>query len=106
MDILKDKQYKDYSSISRYNNFPFYYHAKDKNYIYGLTNQLSENIEVVDHRVTNLDTLDSLALKYYNRPDLFWVIADYNKIQDPYIDLNKFFKVIKIPSLGSLRYKE
>ena len=40
MDILKDKQYKDYSSISRYNNFPFYYHAKDKKYIYDPVNMM------------------------------------------------------------------
>ena len=51
------------------------------------------------------DTLDSLALKYYGRPDLFWIIADFNRIQDPFIKLVDYFSIIKIPSLSTLSFE-
>ena len=36
----------------------------------------------------NTNNFDTLALKYYGRPDLFWVIGQYNHINDPYIKLS------------------
>ena len=49
--------------------------------------------------IKDTDTLDSLALKYYGRPDLFWVIADFNRIQDPYINLYENYNFLNIPLL-------
>ena len=105
MDVLKNKAQKLYSYVSRYTAFPYYYHTKDDKYIYGITSQLNDNNTFIVHQVSPKDTLDSLALYYYGRPDLYWVIADFNKIQDPFIDLFKAFSTLNIPSLSNITFK-
>lgn len=105
MDVLKDKQSKTYSYISRYSAFPFYYNTLDNKYIYGVTSQLDKNIPYVAHKIEQSDTLESLALKYYGRPDYYWVIADFNSIQDPFIHLKEKFEIIKIPALSNISYQ-
>jgi nucleoid-associated protein YgaU len=104
MDCLKDKQTKQYSALSRYSTFYLFYHTLDDKFIYEKTKHLDKNSAFSAHTVVQTDTLDSLALKYYGRPDYYWIIADFNDINDPFIDLHKNFKVIKIPSLGQLRF--
>lgn len=105
MDVLNSKQTKQYDYVSRYYRFPFYYNSIDNKWVYGVTNQLNNKTEYVAHKVTPTDTLDNLALKYYGRPDYYWIIADFNRIQDPYIDLKLKFDVINIPSLSSIGYE-
>ena len=105
MDVLKDKQSKTYPYISRYSAFPFYYNTLDNKYIYGVTGQLDTNITYVAHKVIQTDTLESLALNYYGRPDYYWVIADFNRIQDPFIKLTDKFDIIKIPTLSNISYE-
>ena len=104
MDVLEKKQWQEYNYTSRYTPFPFYYNTEDKKYIYGLTKQLSENTEFVLHTLVDTDTIDSLALKYYGRPDYYWIIADYNKINDPYIKLIDKMETIRIPSISNIYY--
>lgn len=106
MDVLKDKSKKSYAYISRYGTFPFYYHSKDRKYIYGITSHLNENVTYVLHTLKEEDTLDSLADKYYGRPDLFWIIADYNKITDPFIKLKSKYITLRIPSLSNISFKQ
>lgn len=106
MDVLTNKSKKTYSYTSRYATFPYYYNKEDKKYVYGLTSNLSEDTEYVLHELKDTDTLDSLALKYYGRPDMFWVIADFNRIQDPFVKLINKFNFIYIPSLSGVRYKK
>ena len=105
MDVLKDKQTKSYSYVSRYTTFPFYYHTKDNKYIYGITSQLDDTTPYVVHTVAQDDTLDSLSFKYYGRPDYYWVIAYFNNIQDPFIQLNKRYVSLKVPSLTKVKFK-
>lgn len=105
MDVLKDKAYKKYDSLSRYTLFPYYYNSQDNKYIYGVTSQLNTNVPVTAHKVSNRDTLESLALKYYGRPDYWWVIADFNRINDPYIKLSEKFEILKIPSISTISFK-
>ena len=105
MDVLKDPQTKNYPALSRYSTIPFYYNTVDKKYIYGLTKHLGSNVDYVLHSVNTMDTLDSLALKYYGRPDYYWIIADFNRIIDPFISLSKF-KTIKIPSISYIYYED
>ena len=104
MDSLINKQWQEYDYTSRYTPFPFYYNTLDDKYIYGITKQLSENVQYVVHNIRDTDTLDSLALKYYGRPDLYWVIADFNRINDPYIKLIDKMDTIKIPTISNIYY--
>lgn len=103
-DFLKDKNYKKYQNISRYTSFPYYYHKEDNKYIYGVTSQISKDINYVVHKVKEGDTLDNLSLTYYGRPDYYWMIADFNNIQDPYEILWLRHKALNIPTFTSIKY--
>ena len=103
MDKLINKTYKQCDYISRYQAFPTYFNTADDKYIYGTTAQLRQDISYVLHKVELNDTLDKIALKYYMNATLYWVIADYNKIQDPYEELD-VGSYIKVPSLGSISF--
>ena len=105
MDILKDKQTKSYDYISRYTTFPFYYNTLDDKYIYGVISLLNENTPYVTHYVTQTDTLDTLAFRYYGRPDYYWIIGYFNNILDPFVKLDKKYSTLKIPSLSKIQYK-
>lgn len=105
MDVLTDKQQREYDYISRYSSFSFYYNNQDGKYIYEVTSQLSDNIEYVAHKITQSDTLDSLSYYYYGRPDLYWVIADFNRIQDPFVRLFGNYKSLKVPKLSNISYQ-
>lgn len=106
MDVLKDAEKRTYEYISRYTPFNFYYHTQDDKYIYGITSQLREDIVYVEHKVTQKDTLDSLAEYYYGRPDYYWIIADFNKIQDPLINLWEEYKTVKVPSITNISFRK
>lgn len=106
MNVLTDPQRRSYDYLSRYKKFPFSYNTVDNKYIYHLTQQLSNNTECIIHSVTPSDNLDFLANKYYGRPDLFWVIADFNRISDPFISLFPKYKTLKIPALTTITYNE
>lgn len=106
MDVLTNKtsQSKDY--ITRYANFPYYYHTIDKKFIQGLTAHLDTNTSYATVKVTVDETLDALANKYYGRPDYWWIIADFNHIQDPFVALYPKFSTLKIPSISDIAYVE
>lgn len=104
MNTYTDKQTKDYPSLSRYESVPFYYDTLNNKYIYGLCRPLSESSSYTLHTLVPSDTLDSLALFYYGRPDYYWIIADFNRIVDPFIKLTDKFKTIKIPSISYIYY--
>lgn len=107
MDVLIDKQYKSYNYISRYSTFPFYYNTLDDKYIYGILSQLTQdNVQYVLHYLVMTDTLESLADYYYGRPDLYWVIAMYNNIQDSFIDLKEKYDELKIPTLTNITFNK
>lgn len=105
MNVLKDKSSKTYFYTSRYATLPYYYNTLDKKYVYGISKNLNTNTDYVLHNLVDSDSLDSLALKYYGRPDLFWVIADFNNLNDPYIRLVDKMSSIKIPSLSGITWR-
>ena len=101
---LINKQYKNYSRVSRYSSFPYYYNTVDNKYIYGITSQLVNDTEFTIHIAKIGDSWDSLALQYYNDPTYYWVLCDFNQVQDPYIPL-KDGQRVKIPTFSSIEYK-
>ena len=103
MEKLTDKGYRSYDHISRYSPFPYYFHTEDNRYVYGTTAQLNDSMGYALHTVAKGDTFDSLALDYYNSPTLYWVICDFNRIQDPYKKLEVGTK-IKIPVLSQISF--
>lgn len=106
MESLKDKRFNSFDYISRYTSVPYYYHTVDNKEIYGLGKNMSKNSPWVAHKVVSTDTLDKLALTYYNNPTYWWVIAYFNDIQDAFINLKEYYDVLKIPSLTTVHFED
>lgn len=104
MDVLKNKTVESKNYISRYSPFWYAYHTLDNKYIYQTTSYINDNISYILVDVNQETTLDYLAFKYYGRPDYFWVIADFNKIQDPFINLSERFTELKIPNIANIEF--
>ncbi len=103
MEVLKNKSYKSYDRVSRYTQFPYYYHSRDNKYIYSTTTQLDNTTYYILHKVKRGDTFDTLALDYYNNPTYYWVIMDFNRFQDPFEKLIVGM-YIKIPTLSTIKF--
>ena len=56
------------------------------------------------HKVKSNDTLNSLALKYYNNPTFWWVIAYFNDVQDAFKPLIDKYATLKIPNIASVEF--
>lgn len=106
MDILSEKTYKQSNRLSRYAAFPYYYNNEDKKYMGGITGWIDTDVSYVVHKVTDRDTLDSLALLYFGSPDYYWIIADFNRILDCYIKLSDHYQTLRIPSLTTISFQE
>jgi len=104
MDTLKDKKYNSFDYTCRYTDVPYYYNIKDKKYIYGIGSNLNKQTAYIAHKVKETDTLDYLALKYYNNPTFWWIIAYFNDIQDAFIKLSDKYSVLNIPSISSIQF--
>lgn len=105
MDVLKNESYRTYDYISRYASYPYFYNVEDCKYVYGLTGQIDRDITFVSYEVKQGDTLDALALKYYGRPDYYWVIADFNSLTDCLDELYPRIKNLKIPALSAVSFE-
>ena len=104
MDTLKNKTYASFDYLSRYTNTPYYYDTLKDRQIFGIGTNLKTTTEFVTHKVRTNDTLNSLALKYYNNPTFWWVIAYFNNIQDPFKPLINKYTTLKIPSIASIEF--
>lgn len=104
MDVLKNKKYENFDYICRQSGRPYYYHTLDNKYIYGLGTNVRKDSPYTLHKVKETDTLDSLALDYYNNPTLYWIICYFNDIEDSLVDLYPKYKTLKIPNYSSLQF--
>ena len=104
MDTLKNKLYTSFDYLSRYTNVPYYYDTLSNREIFGIGTNLKNTTEYVTHKVRSNDTLNSLALTYYNNPTFWWVIAYFNDVQDSFKPLRDKYTTIKIPSISSIEF--
>lgn len=104
METLKNKKYAQFDYLSRYTNTPYYFDSICGKEVYGIGTNLKKTAEYVTHQVKNNDTLNSLALKYYNNPTFWWVIAYFNDIQDAFKPLSDKFVTLKIPNITSIEF--
>lgn len=102
MEILTNKTAKTGQYFSRNNGFYYYYNKLDNK------NQLSTkawlgrtaNVQETRYIVKEGDTYDMLALTFYNNPTYYWIICDYNRIIDPFVEPKKG-DILYIPTLGT-----
>ena len=106
MDTLRNKRFESATYICRYTTVPYYYDTLGERDVYGIGTNMKKNSAFVSHKVKAGDTLDSLALKYYNNPTYWWVIAYFNDIEDAFRPLIDQFEVIQIPSIASIEFGE
>jgi hypothetical protein len=106
LEKLTNKRADTYEYLSRYNGIPYYYDTHLGKDVMGLSKQIDTSTPYVTHKVVAKDTLDSLALKYYNNPTFWWAIAYFNLINDPFIHLASKFKTLKIPSISGITFKD
>jgi nucleoid-associated protein YgaU len=104
-NVLTDKKYREYRKTSRYSGVPYYYNINDDKYVYGVGKNLKDTTPFKTHKIREGESLDTLALYYYNNPTYFWIIADFNRINDPYETLEVGSK-IKIPTFSSIEFED
>ena len=104
MDTLKNKNYESYDYLSRYTTVPYYFDTIKQREVYGIGSNLAKDTPYVSHKLEQGDTLHSLALRYYNNPTYWWVIAYFNDIQDSFISLIDYFNIIKIPNIAGITF--
>lgn len=103
--LLTNRQYKEYSRISRYSSFPIYYNKNDDKYVQGTTSQLSTETSFQSYTVQRNDTYDSIALYFYNNPTYYWIICDFNRVQDPF-EKPVEGTLLKIPNFSTIYFIE
>lgn len=126
MDVLTNRTIKSSDFFSRYNGFAYYYNKlsekkvkiKDSNgndvidsytgqpsyqkegkYNMSTSSWLKETDEYEAYTVKEGDTYDSIALSKYNNPTYYWIICDFNRIIDPFIE-PKPGDILYLPSRG------
>lgn len=104
MDTLKNKMYARFDYLSRYTDTPYYYDTLRDRQVFGIGTNVKNTSEFVTHKLQSNDTLHSLALKYYNNPTFWWIIASFNDIQDAFKPLIHKYETIKIPSISSIEF--
>lgn len=100
MDTLTNKTSLNFGYLSRYQGLYSYYDTVNDDTICGLGKPMLKTTAWSAYKVKPEDTLDSLALTYYNNPTYWWVIAQFNDI-DPFEPLSKY-DTIKIPGISSI----
>ena len=106
MDDLKNKRYGQFDYTSRYTGIPYYYNKRDEKDMYGLSKNMIKNVSWVAHKVVQDDTLDKLALSYYNNPSYWWLIAFFNDIPDAFVKLSERYTTLKIPNMSSIVFED
>lgn len=71
MDDLINKRVSSFDYISRYTGVPYYFNTRDRREQQGIGKNMLKTTNSVAHKVLPTDTLDSLALTYYNNPT-YW----------------------------------
>lgn len=100
MDILTNQTVKTSNHYSRYNGLNMYYNKHDNRYQLALKTWLKMDFDYIKYTVKEGDTLDYIALKFYNNPTYYWLICEANRILDPTVE-PKVGDILLIPNLGS-----
>ena len=107
MDTLKNKRYLKYGYTCRQNGTAVYYDTLTGKECYGIIRDLNKTTASFTHIVQERETLDSLALKYYNNPTYWWVIAMFNNIQDALVsNLKEEYPVLQIPNIAAIIFEK
>lgn len=126
MNVLTGKTTKTSNYFSRYNGFSYYYnklsekrvpvidtngnvvldektnlpaYTKEGKYNMSTSSWLKDTDDYEAYTVKEGDTYDSIALVKYNNPTMYWIICDFNRIIDPFVNPTPG-DVLLLPSRG------
>lgn len=126
MKVLTERTIKSNDFFSRYNGFAYYYNKlseklvrvkdsdgndvidpvtgqpmfrKEGKYNMSTSSWLKDTDNYEAYVVEEGDTYDSIALKKYNNPTYYWIICDFNRIVDPFVEPNPG-DVLLLPAKG------
>ena len=105
MEKLTNKRVSTFDYTSRYAGVPYFFDTEKNKDIFGIGSQIRFDTPYLVHKLETADTLDSLALTYYNNPTYWWVIAYFNKINDPFTDVVRKYQTLKIPTISSIVFE-
>ena len=106
MNKLTNKRSSSFDYTSRYAGVPYYFDTTKQRDVFGIGTQIRFDTPYLIHKIKESDTLDSLALTYYNNPTFWWVIAYFNKINDPFVDIVRTYKTLRIPTISSIVFED
>jgi hypothetical protein len=106
MEKLTNKRSNVFDYNSRYSGVDYFLDTKTGRDTMGIGKQIKFDTPFFMHTLKQEDTLDSLALTYYNNPTYWWVIAYFNKISDPFIKLSLKYTTLKIPTISSIVFED
>ncbi len=104
MDVLKEKFYREYNTLSRYSPFPCYYNTLDNKYMMGSVTNLDQISNYTIYEVQHGESYDLVALKAYGNPTYYWIICNYNNVSDPFLPPETGTK-LKVPVLSDISFK-
>lgn len=104
MNILNDKIYTEYNYLCRYTSVPHYFNTVDGRRENGIGSNMKKQTDCFLYKVQKDDTLDRIALEYYNNPSFWWILAYYNNIQDPFIPLQDQCSQLLIPAITGVEF--
>lgn len=97
------KGLKSYSYLSRYSSVPVMGDTTAGKQYHGTVKWIDEEASYTIYRCGINDTLERIALNLYGNPQYWWVIADFNRIVDPFAKL-KEGQELKIVSLNDITF--
>lgn len=103
MEVLSNKTAKTSEYFSRYNGLYYYFNDLDNKYQLQTGSWLKQIATVNGtqvYKVQKGDTWDKIALKFYKNPTYYWILCDYNRVIDPFVE-PKVGDEIEIPTLGT-----
>lgn len=101
----KTRYYKQYNYISRYEQFAYYYDDLNNRYYYGLVSNLSNDLPYASYVVQAGDSYDSIAYDKYGSPLFYWIICNFNNIEDSLEDPIPG-TILNLPNMNSLRFNK
>lgn len=102
--MLINKQRKIYLYYSRYQNTDYYYDTEFNRYFMGKSQWLKDSTPYIEYVVKRNDTYDSIALEAYNNPTYWWIITDFNRIDDPFKNPTEN-STLKIPIFSNIEFE-
>ena len=102
-NMLINPQRKQYMYFSRYQISDYYYDTTAQKYWMANSYWLKDTTPYILHTVERGETYDSIALDSYANPTYWWIIADFNRVLDPF-ENPKEGSVIKVPIFSNLDF--